>query len=462
MSTVRRLGSKLIENAGLKVLSLVFASLLWLVIVSIDNPVMTLPFNSIPINIENADLMKDSGKAFELSDSSKNVSVSVRAERSVLSELSKDNFKATIDMSLLDGNRVPIEVKATKYSDRIQSITPRQQYATVIIDDLKESQYRIRVETEGRPEEGYAIGSTSLASNVVKVSGPESIVSQIDHAAVRVDVSRMTSEIHTTESIVLLNVDGIPVDASTLTMSIKDTYVTVQIWETKEITVRSGVSGTPAYGYAATGIVTIDPAVIEVTGENSKLKELESIVIPGASVDIEGATAPVTQYVNIKSYLPEGIYLTNPERDGEVSIVAQVEALITRELAVPTAGLTFANVPSGMRGTLEGNSDILAVPVAGLTQTLDGINLATLTGTVDLGVIKPGEGGMIIPGVYDCPVTLVLPEGVTQGGINVHVLLQYSGTGAEVSAHQGAGTLSQNVVAAEEAGANTAAGNIEE
>ncbi|MBO6149066.1 MAG: hypothetical protein J6O55_06990 [Lachnospiraceae bacterium] len=462
MSTVRRLGSKLIENAGLKVLSLVFASLLWLVIVSIDNPVMTLPFNSIPINIENADLMKDSGKAFELSDSSKNVSVSVRAERSVLSELSKDNFKATIDMSLLDGNRVPIEVKATKYSDRIQSITPRQQYATVIIDDLKESQYRIRVETEGRPEEGYAIGSTSLASNVVKVSGPESIVSQIDHAAVRVDVSRMTSEIHTTESIVLLNVDGIPVDASTLTMSIKDTYVTVQIWETKEITVRSGVSGTPAYGYAATGIVTIDPAVIEVTGENSKLKELESIVIPGASVDIEGATAPVTQYVNIKSYLPEGIYLTNPERDGEVSVVAQVEALITRELAVPTAGLTFANVPSGMRGTLEGNSDILAVPVAGLTQTLDGINLATLTGTVDLGVIKPGEGGMIIPGVYDCPVTLVLPEGVTQGGINVHVLLQYSGTGAEVSAHQGAGTLSQNVVAAEEAGANTAAGNIEE
>ena len=462
MSTVRRLGSKLIENAGLKVLSLVFASLLWLVIVSIDNPVMTLPFNSIPINIENADLMKDSGKAFELSDSSKNVSVSVRAERSVLSELSRDNFKATIDMSLLDGNRVPIEVKATKYSDRIQSITPRQQYATVIIDDLKESQYRIRVETEGRPEEGYAIGSTSLASNVVKVSGPESIVSQIDHAAVRVDVSHMTSEIHTTESIVLLNVDGIPVDASALTMSIKDTYVTVQIWETKEITVRSGVSGTPAYGYAATGIVTIDPAVIEVTGESSKLKELESIVIPGASVDIEGATAPVTQYVNIKSLLPEGIYLTNPERDGEVLVVAQVEALITRELAVPTAGLTFANVPSGMRGTLEGNSDILAVPVAGLTQTLDGINLATLTGTVDLGVIKPGEGGMIIPGVYDCPVTLVLPEGVTQGGINVHVLLQYSGTGAEVSAHQGAGTLSQNVVAAEEAGANTAAGNIEE
>ena len=83
---------KLTGNLGLKIISLGLAFLLWLFVVSIENPVMTLSFTSIPVTIENADVMEAQGKAFELADSSRTVTVTVKAERSVLSELSRDNI----------------------------------------------------------------------------------------------------------------------------------------------------------------------------------------------------------------------------------------------------------------------------------------------------------------------------------------------------------------------------------
>ena len=143
MSFFKALGQKLIHNVGLKILSIALAFLIWLVVVSIDNPVKTQVFTSIPVSVENADVMEKAGQAYEVAGSSRTVSVSVKAERSILSQLSRDNFTASIDLSEYSNGRVPIEVKATKYADRIISVTPRTAYASVSVEELEETQFSI-------------------------------------------------------------------------------------------------------------------------------------------------------------------------------------------------------------------------------------------------------------------------------------------------------------------------------
>ncbi|SKB86073.1 YbbR domain-containing protein [Lachnospiraceae bacterium] len=429
IQTLKAVGKSLASNPWLKILSLLIAFLLWLVVVSIDNPVMTLPFTAIPITIENGDIMEENGKAFELADSSRVVSISVRAERSILSELSRDDFKASIDMTELDGNRVPIEVKATRYADRIQSVTPRQGYATVLVENLKKSQYKIQVETSGEVVDGYTVGSKSLTTNVVRVSGPESVVDRISKAVVRLNVSGMTSEIHSTEPIMLVDESGSPVDTSSLTLSVKDTNVTVDVWEVKTVAVTAAVSGTPAVGYSATGTVETSIKNIDITGESRDLAAVQSVSIPETAVDITGATGDVTVGVDISRYLPNGIYLVDSSQS-EIAVTVKIEAAQSRTIAVPISNLTVENVPEGMNAAFQNPTGVFTVEVQGMSSVLNSLVAADITGTASLSGI--GADGEVSPELYDADVTLSLPSGVTQDAVSVKVLLQNGeGTGAE-------------------------------
>ena len=114
-----------INNAWLKILALMLAVMIWLVVVSIDNPVKDQNFTQIPVTVLNGDVFEAAGQSFELADSSTTVTVTARAERSVLSQLSRDDFSATVDMANYSNGRVPISVKANRLSDRILSITTR-------------------------------------------------------------------------------------------------------------------------------------------------------------------------------------------------------------------------------------------------------------------------------------------------------------------------------------------------
>ena len=422
---------KLTGNLGLKLVSLGLAFLLWLFVVSIENPVMSYSFSSIPITVENADVMEDQGKAFELNDSSRSVTVTVKAERSVLSELSRDNIKATVDMAELNGNKVPINVKSTRYADRIQNISPAKEYANVTIEDLASSQFRIHVETNGNLPEGYAVGTCSVQNNVVRVKGPESIVNSISDAVVRVNVSGMTNEIHTVLPILLLDESGAPVDTETLEVSLDQVSTSVEIWKVVEIPVYGSCTGTPALGFVPTGTVTVDPSTIFVTGDSKALGGLSSVTIPEGELDITGATGDVTAEIKITGYLPEGIY-PDPSRGVDtVKITANVEQARSEVLQVPYSNLQVTGLPENMTVGNDMTASMVAVTVRGLKSTLDGLKGESMTGVLDLSEVPVNENGTVTPGSYAGAVTLNLPEGVTQDTAVAHVLLQVNGDTAD-------------------------------
>lgn len=421
---------KLTNNIGLKILSVIFAFFLWIVVVSVDDPVTTKPFSSIPVELTNTQAITSQGSVYEVLDNTDVISVTVTAKRSVLDSLSRDNFKATADMTRMEGDLVPIEVKATRYADRIENITLRTKNVKVSIEGLLEKQLNIAVRTSGEISDGCVIGSKYTDKNVVKISGPESIVALIDSAAVTVDVSGMTTDISTAESIVLYDADNHVISQEELTLNRSSVNVTVEIWRTKELPVSFGYTGTPAAGYGTTGLVTSSLSTVTVAGKQSVLDAASNIAIPSSVVDITDARASVEVQVDVSRYLPEGLVMASQDAQTTTVVTVIIQELSTKKVEVPTANITVANVPEGMEASIGGVGEVVAVSVRGLGEGYDTINPAEILGVVDLNTVElPEEAETLPEGVYDAKVTFTYPAGISAGEeeVTVKVILKVKG-----------------------------------
>ena len=74
---------KFTDNLGLKIMAFVFAALLWLVVVNIDDPVESATFRNVPVTLQNTQIVKNGGDTYTIQDDTQTVSVVVTAKRSI-------------------------------------------------------------------------------------------------------------------------------------------------------------------------------------------------------------------------------------------------------------------------------------------------------------------------------------------------------------------------------------------
>lgn len=415
---------KLTNNLGLKLISVGLAMILWIIVVSIDDPVITRTFSGIEVEVLNADAVTSQGKTYEILDGSNNIAVSVSAKRSILEKISKDYIKATADlkeMTIL--NSAAINVRTTRYSDMITSITPLTKNLKLAVEDLDKKQLSITVETIGNPAKGYVVGNNSPSVNITTVTGAASKVSRISRAVATVDVSGRTSNIRTGAEVVLYDGNGDPVNSSSVSVSVREIVVDVDILETKEISVSAAVSGTTAEGFAYTGLVSVDPETVLVAGSGTVFKNLESIVIPAEDISIDGITEDKSFVLNITDYLPSGIRLADSGYDGSVTVTAYVGKLENALIDIPTSNIFIDNIPEGFTVSFADGSGTKRVEVQGLNEVLTNLDASTIMGSIDASAMTPrepveGEEGLHA-GSYDAYVKWNMPPGVTVVGASM-------------------------------------------
>ena len=427
------------KNLWLKFLALGLAVMIWLVVVSIDNPVKDQNFTQIPVSVLNGEVFEAAGEAYELAEASKYVTVTVRAERVVLSQLSRDDFTATIDMNNYSNGRVPISVKANRLADRIISITPRTAYASVHVEELGTKQFSIDYEITGTPADGYSVGNVTLASNVVRVQGPESQVDTIDRAIVRVSAQGMTRDMRTEAPIVFIDRNGEEVDTTNLELSRSTISVSVEIWEDKEVPVTYSYSGTPAEGFAATGKINATINTITVGGDPEVLSTMASVSIPSTEIDITGATENVMKTIDVSAYLPQGISIANEQDETVSTVTVEVVAMSLLNVEVPSSNITIENAPEGFTVHIGGGATSVVTSVRGLPEILASVNGTMLTGHIDMDDVKIKNNiNEWTTGLYDADVTFAYPEGIYSSGVTtiVKVFVQSDAAqeGAETAA----------------------------
>lgn len=144
------------NRVGTKIISLFFAFAAWIAIVNIDDPVYTRVFTT-NVKVTNESVLIEDGKYYTIPDNANTVSFRVTAKRSIIEKLSGSDFEATADMNFLqDDSRIPIEITCPTHPNTV-TISNRQQYLTVEIDEERTSRFVIEGKTSGNPEDGYAV-----------------------------------------------------------------------------------------------------------------------------------------------------------------------------------------------------------------------------------------------------------------------------------------------------------------
>jgi len=436
----------LTNNIGLKIASVIGAFFLWIIVVNIDDPVITRVYTGIQVEVTNETAITDGGKTYEIIDDSDVISVAVTAERSVIEDLSKDNIKAVADMkNITFMNTVPIELKSTRYSEKINSLTSRNTTISVLVEDRKEKQMKISVTTEGQVASGYIPGSVSPSIDVIKVSGPESKVDLVSKAEICVDFADMNESFVTSSPITLYDMKGNLINDPAIEMSKAEITANVEILEIKEIPVTANFIGTAAPGYGATGTVICDPSSIKIAGKGSAFDNLSAVKIPDSALSIDGATENVEAIVDVTNYLPKSVKLADPDFTGEINVIAVVEQHDTISIPISVSDISVINLPENYIAHIVSGEPNIMVEVSGLAGDLDASVLAGITGVIDANSLMPRleegeqleEGTILRVGSNDGAVILNLPQGIIQNSIvTMEVIINYVEPTEEVAEEQ--------------------------
>lgn len=415
----------LTHNLGLKILAVFFAACLWLISININDPVSPSNYN-VTVQLLNLKTMTNAGKFVEVLDDTDNIRVTVRASRSVFSSFNEKNIVATADLTqITQDNLVPIEISTTKTDNKIESIKADKEFVHVNVENIKKTQLPIVVQVQNTPATGYLLGGTSTVQNAVIISGPESIVSKIDHAMVEINVDGAKSDVNISLPVHLYDIDGKEIEDTKLTKSVNEVSTTATILEMKEVPIDYSIVGTPADGYMATGEITSTPETVKIAGKANIMKSVVKIDVPDA-VNVTGYDSDVELLVDIKKYLPDGTILADDNFNGKATVVANIAKQEERELQISTNKIKIVNVPEGYTATLKGIDETINIKVTGIKTVVDSINQEEINGTVDISKMMIDESiETLKAGSYSVPVSFDFPEKITwDDNQKVHVLIE--------------------------------------
>lgn len=223
-------------------------------------------------------------------------------------------------------------------------------------------------------------------TNVINISGPESIVNQVNSAVATINVDGMSTDITDNVIPVLYDQDGNVVDTTKLTLSLDVVTVSATILNTKEVSVQFHTTGTPQDSYEITGM-EYSPETVMVKGTASALNTIDAIDIPEEVLDVSGAAEDITKEVDISSYLPTGISLVDKDAN-KVSVTVHIEQRVTEDFDVPVTNLTLTNVSSSYEAKFE--VDTVKVTVSGLKSDVEKLSASDIKGTVDASGLTEG------------------------------------------------------------------------
>lgn len=380
------MGNKWTRNLGLKLGSFLFAAVVWLIVTNINDPVGTFEVFNVRVEIQNGDLITNRGQVYEVLDNTDVIDiVTISAKRSILDSLDKNNVVAVADVNDLTSlDTVSIRLSTDKYNDKLESIRGNIDSVKLSIEEKTSKTLQIRTVTTGTPKEGYILGESSLDQNLIEISGPESIISQVRRAAVTVNVSGFTNSIGTDSEIRLYDEDDKIVSSSSIVKSISKVRATVEILETKTVPINWNVGGTPARGYQATGEIEATRNSVTIAGRPKTVANISSIDIPESELDITGAAENVEAFVDLKDYLPDGIILAEENFQGIVQVDIYVEKNVERVITMFTNRIRLINMPEGFEGEITSDENTYQITLVGLEQNLETVDVSAIEAVVDV------------------------------------------------------------------------------
>lgn len=331
------------------VLSAAIAFTLWMYVVTTVSPEYEETFYDIPISYQN-DVLEERG--LMIVSETPTVTLKLKGNRSDLNELNANNITILVNLASIQAPgtqmlRYDVSFPGNFPSNAFETISQTPNLLQLKVENKVKKSVPIQLEFIGSVPEGYIDDKENpvMDTAVVEVSGPESSVNQIDHAAIQVDLTGKTESIVGAYEYVLCDAEGEPVDAEMVTTNVEEVNLSVKIQRMKEVLLQLNV--------VDGGGATADACKIELTkesiwvsGTESKLRDLE--VVELGTVNLAELKAE-TNTMTFDVVLPEGV--TNVSGVTEVTATISFPSLSKMKLTISQEQFLTMGVPEGAEVT---------------------------------------------------------------------------------------------------------------
>ena len=374
------------HNIGLKLLSLLFAVLLWSFVVSSNSSITrTKTISGIDAYITNQSVLTtyDLALAEDPSEALENVSVRIEVPQASYALASQANVQVTLDLSSVRSAGVQEgPLKASTAYGRVTRIMPES--ITLAFESLDSRSVPVNAIVSGGKRDDLWYRISRRNPDELTISGASSVVQSIVSAYVYVDVTDRSDSFVTASRYLLLDSAGNEISQDMLRRSSTSITVGVDVYPTKELPVSNDVTtavkGQVAEGYEITSI-SIQPETITVAAESELLAGLTELVVEPVSV--EGAQqsfsqrAQISSLTDFQSISAEQVY---------VNVTIAEETVSAR---VEDVNLSFVGKAEDL--TITWQRETFIARVTGPKSAVEAIRSEGVDATVDLSGLGAGE-----------------------------------------------------------------------
>lgn len=326
------------RNTTPKLVSIIFALVMWLYVMGEVNPEMVIPLNNVSVQLMNVEDLNKSGLVI-IGQQDYTVNVRIAGRRNDVYKVSPQDIIIRADLRGFHKgtNSIPLEVSGPPYIT-IQDVSPKQ--LKITLDEIVVRQRPVNVVTTGTPVPGFEPGDAVISPKEVMVEGPENIVNAVAQVVGEIPVTDQITEINERVPLIAVNAEGKTISG----VQISQRYVEVKlpILPTKEVPIVLEFQGKPRDNYRITE-VKLSQENISIKGPKEKLDGITEI--KARPIDIEGIDKSAERNVNL--LLPEGVTLL---RDSKIPRVAlTVERVLNKEFTYQRDEIAIDNIETGYR-----------------------------------------------------------------------------------------------------------------
>lgn len=286
------------KNLPVKILALIASIIMWGYVMNEENPSVNGRY-TVPVEIINAP------EGYDVNMGVREVTLKVRAPRSLMAAAHESDFKAVIDLS---GDT------EGEYDEKIRTVIPQgfellgmsDDTVHVTMEALIAHGVPVDIVVNGKAAHGMELGEITPSQQYVNVYGPRHLVDSIVKASGKIKLADNNSDFTMRVKLIAVTADGENINNLAVLPGELDVTVHLVPGEGKKmVPVKPTVTDILPEGYVL-GEVTVQPNQVELAGANKTLEDIKNVdTVP---VSLHGITSTFDKDVELS--LPEGIAST--------------------------------------------------------------------------------------------------------------------------------------------------------
>lgn len=350
-----------LHNWGAKLLSFVFAIVLWNYAVLTLETTRSVTIQDAPLTVTNGALLRQRG--LSLSQSVQDVAGSVRVviatPLSGAASVSRDQVTVTCDLSSINAAGVhTVNLVGRTIHGQVQEVSPSR--ITLEVEAMGTRELPIHITCTGNTIKDSFAGDPESSAATVTLTGPSALLATVKEAQVTVPLNSASQDIENSYPVRLLGEEGTEITSTLITASLEEVIVKVPVIHRREfpILTDSCLVGADRLreGYKIASI-EVYPKTLQVEGSAKAIRTLEEAGgLTLSQIDLTDASSDIRSYPSV--FLPNGASLTQPQ-----SILVLIN--IEREMKT----VVISDVPVELRNVTADLKGILSSPTVTLTLT---------------------------------------------------------------------------------------------